>query len=142
MGLLDILRNDFNTATENLIQAQNHAQNVTELGESEDISIATKYSRYLLKKGSTHLHSLRLPSPEPLDDSSGTKKVFEIYTSTGIVDILNRIEKQQLKLIQSEERVIDETEYICDENKISRLNDSDIAEYSKLYEEVRYIYQR
>ena len=142
MGLINILRNDFKTATDNLIHAQTHLRNIPKLEETKEIAVAIKYSRHHLKKGNARLHSLRLPSPEPLEDTSGTKKIFEIYTSTGIVDILNRIEKQQLRLIQSEERTIDESEYICDENKIARLNDSDIAEYSKLYEEVGEIFQK
>lgn len=140
MGLIDIIKGDYKQAVDNLQEAKKNAQNVPDLVEIDDIQAAVEYSKIQLKKGRANLHSLKLPEPEPLEETPGTKKIFEIYTSTGIVDIINRIEKKQLKLIASEKREVNESEYICDENKISRLNDTDLLEYSKLYEEVGDIY--
>ncbi len=140
MGLINIVNKDFRKAVENLNKSRISAQNVPDLPETKDIQTAFKYAQTQLKRGRAILHSLKLPEPEPLEETPGTKKIFEIYTSTGIVDILNQIEKKQLKLISTEKRTVDETEYICDENKLTRLSDTDMLEYSKLYEEVGDIY--
>lgn len=140
LGLIDLVKKDYQTAVMNLQKAKTSAQNISDLPEADDIVEAFKFSQNQLKKGKALLHSLKLPKPEPVEETPGTKKIFEIYTSTGIVDIINRIEKKQLKLIDSKRREVDEMETICDENKITRLNDTDILEFSKLYEEVGDIY--
>lgn len=142
MGLINILNNNYTNALQNLEEAKRIVQNIPDHKDLENILEAVKYSRFNLKKGNAILHNLRLPEPEPLEESPGTKKIFEIYTSTGIVDIIKRIEKKQLKLIASSTRGIDETKLIFDESKLTRLNDSDILEYSKLYEEVGDIYTK
>ncbi|MHA1200477.1 MAG: hypothetical protein ACTSQF_14235 [Candidatus Heimdallarchaeaceae archaeon] len=140
MGLINVIEEDYKQAVSNLQEAKKNALNIPDLAELDDIQTAVKYAKFQLKKGRANLHSLRLPNPEPLEETPGTKKIFEIYAGTGIVDIINRIEKKQLKLITSDIRKVNESEYICDENKITRLSDTDLLEYSKLYEEVGDIY--
>ncbi len=142
MGLVNIVQRDFSGAFTNLMDAKNNLQAIQNIDEFEDILAALEYVRELIKKGHALSYSLNIPIPEPIEDTVGTKKVFEIYASTGIVDITRRIEKKQLKLISSEMSEINTTEHIFDENKISKLNDTDLLEYSKLYEEIGDLYSK
>ena len=140
IGLINITQNNFNLAFKNLEIAKKNLQRIQDIEEFKDVNIALDFVRDIIKKGKSLVYSLNLPNPEPFEETVGTKKVFEIYSSTGIIDILQRITKKQLKLISPKHLEIDVLEPIFDENRISRLNETDLFEFSKLYEEVGDIY--
>ncbi len=142
IGLINYIKEDYQTAFQNLSDARKLLQEFSDLPEIKEIEKAIKQVLVILKQGLATTYFLNLPKIEPLVDTPGTKKIFEIYTSTGITDIVRRIKKDQLKYVTKDLVEVDVAKSLLDIEKLSMLNEFELLENSKHYESIGDYYQK
>lgn len=142
LGLINYIREDYQTAFQNLSDARTLLIDYSDLPEKEEVEKSLKIIRTLLKQGHSLNYFLSLPKIEPLTDSPETKKIFEIYTSTGITDIVRRIKKEQLQYVTRDLIEINATKPLLDIQKLSKMDEYELIENSKQYESIGDSYQK
>jgi len=142
LGLINYIREDYQTAFQNLSDARALLTDYSDLPEKEEVEKSLKIIRTLLKQGHSLSYFLSLPKIEPLTDSPETKKIFEIYTATGITDIVRRIKKEQLQYITRDLIEINATKTLLDVQKLSIMDEYELIENSKQYESIGDSYQK
>jgi tetratricopeptide (TPR) repeat protein len=142
IGLINYIKGDYQSAFQNLSEARKLLKNFSDLPEFEETTKALRIVMILLKQGLSTTYFLNLPKLEPLVDTPGTKKIFEIYTSTGITDIVRRIKKEQLQFVSKDLVEIDVSKPLLDMEKLSMFNEFELLENSKHYESIGDFYQK
>lgn len=142
LGLINYIREEYQTAFQNLSDARALLADYSELPEKEEVEKSLMIIRTLLKQGHSLNYFLSLPKIEPLTDSPETKKIFEIYTATGITDIVRRIKKEQLKYVTRDLIEINPTKPLLDIQKLSKMDEYELIENSKQYESIGDSYQK
>ena len=142
LGLINYIREEYQTAFQNLSDARALLADYSELPEKEEVEKSLKIIRTLLKQGLSLNYFLSLPKIEPLTDSPETKKIFEIYTATGITDIVRRIKKEQLQYVTRDLIEINAAKPLLDIQKISKMDEYELIETSKQYESIGDSYQK
>jgi len=142
LGLVNYVKEDYQTAFQNLSDARRLLRGFTDLEEIEETEKALKTVLVSLKQGFAATYFINLPKIEPLVDTPGTKKIFEIYTSTGITDIIRRIKKEQLQYVTKDLIEINISKPLLDIEKLSMLNEYELIENSKHYETIGDYYQK
>lgn len=142
LGLINYIREEYQTAFQNLSDARALLTDYSELPEKEEVEKSLKIIRTLLKQGHSLNYFLSLPKIEPLTDSPETKKIFEIYTATGITDIVRRIKKEQLQYVTRDLIEINATKPLLDIEKVSKMDEYELIETSKQYESIGDSYQK
>ncbi|MCE7747013.1 MAG: hypothetical protein GPJ51_01345 [Candidatus Heimdallarchaeota archaeon] len=142
LGLINYIRKEYQTAFQNLSDARALLADYSELPEKEEVEKSLKIIRTLLKQGHSLNYFLSLPKIEPLTDSPETKKIFEIYTATGITDIVRRIKKEQLQYVTRDLIEINATKPLLDIQKVSKMDEYELIENSKQYESIGDSYQK
>ena len=142
LGLINYIREEYQTAFQNLSDARALLTDYSELPEREEVEKSLKIIRTLLKQGHSLNYFLSLPKIEPLTDSPETKKIFEIYTATGITDIVRRIKKEQLQYVTRDLIEINATKPLLDIQKLSKMDEYELIENSKQYESIGDSYQK
>lgn len=142
LGLINYIREEYQAAFQNLSDARALLTDYSELPEREEVEKSLKIIRTLLKQGHSLNYFLSLPKIEPLTDSPETKKIFEIYTATGITDIVRRIKKEQLQYVTRDLIEINATKPLLDIQKLSKMDEYELIENSKQYESIGDSYQK
>ncbi|MHA1447583.1 MAG: hypothetical protein ACTSSN_12880 [Candidatus Heimdallarchaeaceae archaeon] len=142
LGLINYIKEEYQTAFQNLSDARALLADYSELPEKEEVEKSLKIIRTLLKQGHSLNYFLSLPKIEPLTDSPETKKIFEIYTATGITDIVRRIKKEQLQYVTRDLIEINATKPLLDIEKVSKMDEYELIETSKQYESIGDSYQK